>query len=172
MLLATELVNRAHRQRALHADEGAQSGVAGLQFHGHQPVFDRAAPCAAVAGEVHAEHAQRAQLVDQLAWEVPGLVPAGDVRLDPFLHEPAHPVAQLELLGREQAVEVKVIVRQFSHGVLLYAVSSMTVMPCPTSMHMVVRARWAPRSRSNSVHNSASGGSGASQAITAGNAPR
>ena len=65
-------------------DEGAQAGVAGLQFQRGQAVLDGAAAGAAVALQVHAEQAELAQLRDDLAREDGLLVPVGDVRPDPL----------------------------------------------------------------------------------------
>jgi hypothetical protein len=101
LLLGSELVDRAHGERSLDADERTQAGVAGFEFHGGEAVLDGTAAGAAVAGQVHAEQAQRRHLLDDLAREVRGLVPVGDVRCDPLGDERADPVAQIEFVRRK-----------------------------------------------------------------------
>ena len=51
-----------HGQRSLDGDERADPGIAGLQLHGGQAVFDGGAARAAVALQVHAQHAELAEL--------------------------------------------------------------------------------------------------------------
>ena len=175
LLLGAELVDRAHRQRTLHADEGAQAGVARLQLHGGQPVLDGAAAGAAVARQVHAEQAEFADLGGDLAREDRRLVPRGDVRADPLVDERADLVAERQFLGGEEGVQVQVVRARspigvgardgsgvdsdgrsvaslswcMSPGCRSQAASSRTAMPWPTPMHMVARARRAPRSCSS-----------------------
>jgi hypothetical protein len=52
LLLASELVDRGHRERPLHGDEGPQARIASLKLHARQAVGDRALSGAPVAGEV------------------------------------------------------------------------------------------------------------------------
>jgi hypothetical protein len=102
-------VDGAHRQGSLDAHEGPQAGVPGLQFHRGQPVFHRAATGAAVALEVHAEQPEITHLCGDLAGEYRVLIPAGDVRDDPALHEFPHQISQSQLVGGEQRVQVQVV---------------------------------------------------------------
>ena len=109
LLLRAVLVDRAHRQRPLHRDEGAQAGVAGLQFQRGQAVLDGAAAGAAVPLQVHAEQAEIAELGGDLPREVRVLVPARDVRADPRVDEGADLVPLRQFLGGEQGVQVQVV---------------------------------------------------------------
>ena len=58
LLLRTKSVNRIHHQRALHADETAQPGIAALQFLHDQAVLDVVHAGAAVAFQIGAEETQ------------------------------------------------------------------------------------------------------------------
>src|SRR5690606_20389522 len=51
LLLAAPLVDGAHRERTLHAHEGADARIARLQLEGREPVLDRTATRASVALE-------------------------------------------------------------------------------------------------------------------------
>ena len=64
-------------------------------------------PGAAVAGQVHAQQAELAQLRGQLAGERPGLEPVGDVRHDPLGGEVADRVADQPLLVAEFVVDAE-----------------------------------------------------------------
>ena len=70
LLLAAVPVDRAHRERALHRDERAQPGVAGLELQGGEAVLHGAAAGASVALEVHAEHAERRRTPGRARGEV------------------------------------------------------------------------------------------------------
>src|SRR4051812_14348489 len=126
LLVGAELRDGAHRERALDGDERADAGVAGLQLHHRQAVLDRRAATAAVALEVHAEQAEVGHLLDQLPRERRGGVPARDVRADPLVDEGTHAVAHGQLLGREEAVEVEVVVGQVE---VHHTASSSRAMP-------------------------------------------
>ena len=65
LLLRAPAVDRVHRQRALHGDEAAHAAVAGLELQAGEAVGGRARAGAAVALEVHAEHAELAELASR-----------------------------------------------------------------------------------------------------------
>jgi hypothetical protein len=72
LLLAAEGVDRIHDQRALHRREGADARVAALELLHDEPVGDVVQPGAAVLlGQVGPEHAQLADLGDELRREAP-----------------------------------------------------------------------------------------------------
>ena len=105
LLLAAPLPDREHRQRALHADQRADPGVDRLQLHAGQPVRHRAGARAAVPVQVHAEHAEAAELLGQLARrDGAGLEPVGDVRAEVVVAELADGVADRPLLVGQQGV--------------------------------------------------------------------
>ena len=80
----------------------------GLQLLAHQPVGGGRRSPAAVPLQVHAEQSQLAQVGGQLAGgHVAGLEPLGDMRAQALLAEPANGVAQLDLFGRQQRVDVE-----------------------------------------------------------------
>ena len=58
LLLGAPLPDREHRERALHRDEAADAGVAGLELLAGEAVHDRARARQAVALEVHPEEAE------------------------------------------------------------------------------------------------------------------
>src|ERR671920_1877726 len=111
LLLGAELVDGAHRERALHADEGPETRVAGLELHAGEAVLDGALAGAAVPGEVHAEQAPLAHLWHDLPGEDRVLPPASDVWLYPLLNKRADLLARRTLLVREQGVEVHKVAR-------------------------------------------------------------
>src|SRR5829696_2781225 len=106
LLPGAELVDGAHRERALHADEGPETRVAGLELHAGEAVLDGALAGAAVPGEVHAKQALLAHLRHDLPGKDRLLPPLRDVRLYPLPDERADLLARRALLIREQDVEV------------------------------------------------------------------
>ncbi len=66
LLLGAVAMDGGHRERALHADEGADARIAGLEFERREPVVDGAAAGAAVALELHSQQAELAQLGHEL----------------------------------------------------------------------------------------------------------
>ena len=85
--------------------------VARLELQARQAVRGRARARAAVALEVHAEHAELAQLARQLERDARLLEPLADVRHDLVLHELADGVADHALLVAEQAVDGEEVAR-------------------------------------------------------------
>src|SRR5215216_3383266 len=111
LLLGAELVDGAHRERALHADEGPETRVAGLELHAGEAVLDGALTGAAVPGEVHAEPSLLAHLRHDLPGKDRLLPPLRDVRRYPLPDERADLLARRALLIREQDVEVHKVAR-------------------------------------------------------------
>ncbi len=108
LLLRAPAPDRVHRQRPLHGHQRAQPAVAGLELQAREPVRGRGRAGAAVAGEVHAEHAELAELRRELARrEARLLEPVADVREHAVAHERAHGVADVALLVGEQAIDVE-----------------------------------------------------------------
>ena len=67
LLLGAEAVDRVHGQAALHRHHRAHAGVARLDLQAGHAVGRRVQAGTAVALEVHAEHAELAELLGQLA---------------------------------------------------------------------------------------------------------
>ena len=109
-----------HRKRSLHAHERPDAGVASLELHGGQSVGDGVGARAAVALQVHAEHAELSELACELArGDGARLEPVGNLRLDPALDEVTDDVADRSLLFGEHAVdgeELKGLTRGAAHG--------------------------------------------------------
>ena len=99
--------DREHGQRALDRDQAAQPGVGRFQLPAGDPVGDGAHPRAAVAGQVHAEQAQLAELGGQLTGQRAGLEPVGDVRHHPLGRERPHGVADQHLIGAQLLVDAQ-----------------------------------------------------------------
>ena len=106
LLLAAELPDREHAQRALHAHEAAQTGVAALQLLAGDAIGDVAHARAAVAVQVHAEQAHLTDLGDEVHREGALLAVLLDDRdalvLDPVADEGLNG----PLLFGEQGVDV------------------------------------------------------------------
>ncbi|ALE74212.1 hypothetical protein FRP1_16525 [Pseudonocardia sp. EC080625-04] len=91
-----------------------------------------------MALQVHAEHPQLAQLDRELAHrQLAGLEPAGHVRPEPLVAEPADGVADRALLLAEQGVEVEQVqgAGRGGHGVLrgvTCRASSTSSVCCPS----------------------------------------
>jgi hypothetical protein len=103
LLLAAPAVDGEHRERALYRHQAAQAGIDRLEFLTHQPVGGRGRAAAAVTLQVHAQHAQLAQVGRKLAdRHLAGLEPVGNVRAQPLFAESPHRLAQLDVLGRQQ----------------------------------------------------------------------
>ena len=111
LLLGAPPPDRVHRERALHRDEAADAGVAGLELLADEPVHDRARLGQAVALEVHPEQAEPRELGDQLGGKLAALEPLADVRLDLLRDELAHGVADRALLVGEEGVEREEVAR-------------------------------------------------------------
>ena len=111
-------MDRVHGERALHADQRPQPGVDGLDLGAHQPVLDGRRALAAVAVQVHAEHAELAELAGQLArGQGAVLEPLPDVRPQPVVGELAHGVAQQSVVVGQIVVEVEQVqaIQRISH---------------------------------------------------------
>ncbi len=87
LLLGTIGKDWIHHQRALHADEAAQAGIAALEFLHDQAVFDVVHAGAAVAFQVGAEKTQPAHLRDQFARETRLAEAIADQRQHSFVDE-------------------------------------------------------------------------------------
>src|SRR4028119_342191 len=110
LLLGAELVDRAHRERALDGDEGAQARVPGLQLHASEAVLDGAPARAAVALQVHAQEAEAGELGDDLPREDRPVKPVLYVRFDLLPHKRADAIAHREFLLREVGLDVEEVV--------------------------------------------------------------
>jgi hypothetical protein len=121
LLLGPERVDGVHRQRALHTDQGADPGVAGLEFQAGHAVGDRRRPLTAVALEVHPEHSELAEFAGEVAGgDLAGFEPVGDLRLDARVHEVAHHIADRTFLVIEQGVDAEQLEGGLClHGLLL-----------------------------------------------------
>src|SRR5699024_527029 len=105
LLFGAVLPDGEHRQRALDAHQRTEAGVPGLELHAGQTVRGGARAGAAVALEVHPEHAERAELLGQLTDGDAGcLVPVGDLWTDPGVDEAPHRVADRTVLLADQGV--------------------------------------------------------------------
>ncbi len=93
LFLAAEGQDRVHHQRALHADEAAQSGVGPFQLLHDQPVLHVAHAGAAVAFQIRAEESQPAHFRDQLAGEAGVAEAIAHQRQGPLVHELARGLA-------------------------------------------------------------------------------
>ena len=100
LVFGAPLVDRRHRERTLHADEGPEAGVAGFELHAGETVGHGALAGAAVPGKVHAEQPEFSHLGDDLPREVGRLPPLFDVRLDPAPHKGPDLVPDRKLLFR------------------------------------------------------------------------
>ena len=106
LLLGPECVDRVHRQRALHADERTDAGVAGLELEARQTVGNGRCPLAAVSLQVHAQHAEGAEVLRQFTRrDLALLEPVRDVRPDLGVDVLAHHVADRALLLGQQVVD-------------------------------------------------------------------
>ena len=105
LLLGAPAVDRVHRQRALHGHEAAQPRVDGLQLAAGDAVRRRGHPRAAVALEVHAEQPELAERRPEVVGQRARVVPVGDVGRELGVGEGAHRVADVALLGAQQAVD-------------------------------------------------------------------
>ena len=110
LLLGAVSPDREHGQRALHGDEGAEAGVAGLQLQAGQPVAGGAGARTAIALQVHAEQAQVADLARHLLREDALFEPLLEAGQHPAAHEPAHAVPDQALLVRELAIEAQQVI--------------------------------------------------------------
>ena len=86
-------------------------GVAGLELEARQPVGDGARAGQPVAVEVHAEEAERADLLRELARQDPLLEPLADLRQDPLADELPDSVADRLLLVVEKGVDREEVAR-------------------------------------------------------------
>ena len=94
LLLRPEPPDREHGQRALDGRRAAQAGVACLEFAAGDAVGDRPGARAAVAGQVHAEHAELAEFGHDVTRQRARFEPVRDVRQDPVAGKGAHGVTQ------------------------------------------------------------------------------
>lgn len=100
------MVDGEHCEGALHGDEAADAGVDGFEFEAGQSVCGRTHSRAPVAVEVHAEDAEFAQFLREVAGrEFRLFEPLGDVRADAVGRELAHGVADCDLFRFQQRVE-------------------------------------------------------------------
>jgi hypothetical protein len=104
---AAPAVDRRHRQGALDGHEGADAGIAGLEFHGCESVFDGGAARAAVALQMHAKDSELAEFRRQFPREQCLLVPPADVRADPLVGKIAYLLTNLQFLGGQEGIEGK-----------------------------------------------------------------
>ena len=104
--------DRVHRERALHADEGAEARVAGLELEAGQAVRDRARPGAAVTVEVHPQQPEVPELLGHRTRKGVVLEPIGDVRQHAVAHERPNRVADEALVVGEQRVDPEEVVRR------------------------------------------------------------
>ena len=109
LLLASVGQNRIHHQRALHADETAQPGVAPLDLLHQQSVLDVAHAGAPIAFEIRAEETEASHLRDQLARETRLAEAVADQRQHPLVHELARRLAHQQFLLVEQRIDLQKI---------------------------------------------------------------
>ena len=105
LFVAAESQDRVHHQRALHADETAQAGVAALDLLHHQPVFHIVHPGAAISFEVRAQEAQASQLRDELRREARLAEAIADERQHALIDELASGLPHQQLLLGELRVD-------------------------------------------------------------------
>src|SRR5205085_6565033 len=84
LLFGAPLVDREHRERALHRDERSDPRVARLELEACQAVRDRARTGQPIALEMHAEETEVGELLRELARQDPLLEPLPDFREDPL----------------------------------------------------------------------------------------
>src|SRR5215831_13639059 len=112
-------VDRVHHEPALHRRRRAQPGVTALELLHDQPVGDVAEPRAAVALERGAEHAELAELRDELDRKRAGAMVIGDQRQELGLDPVADRVADHPLfLGQEALDRVVVDAPKLLHRAL------------------------------------------------------
>ena len=117
LLLAAPVVDREHRQRPLHRDQAAQPAVDGLQLLAHQAVGRGRRAAAAVAGEVHAEQPELADLDGELAdGHFTGFEPLCDKGAQSLFAELPNHGAQLDVLGVQQRIEVEEVLDRRGWG--------------------------------------------------------
>ena len=88
--------------------------VAGLQLHAGQAVADGAGAGAAVALEVHAEHAELAELLRQFSWQGGRFEPVLDIGLQPGVDELADGCGDVAFIGVQQSVGVEQLQRRIA----------------------------------------------------------
>ena len=111
LLLGAEVPDREHRQRSLHRDHRPEAGVGRLQFYAREAVMDGRGPTASVAVQVHAEQAEFAELLAELAdRKVADFEPLGDVRADVFGAELPNGVAHRDLVAGQRGIEPEGVV--------------------------------------------------------------
>ncbi len=109
-------VDGVHGQGALHRYQTADPAVAGLKLQTRQAVRRRAGACAAIALQVHAEHAELAKPLRELVRDARLLEPLADVREDALLDERANRVTYVPLLVGQQAVYRQEVLRTGASG--------------------------------------------------------
>src|SRR5215216_1599808 len=136
LLLGAVAPDRVHGQGALDRDEAAGPGVAGLQLQAGQAVADGVGAGAAVALQVHAEQAQVAELLGQLAGQLAALEPAGDLGQHPVGDEAAGGVADQPLLLRQLPVQVEEVQGGWwwAHGGSSWSGSGTTAIPTSSTL--------------------------------------
>ena len=107
LLLRPVTPDRVHGQRALDGSRAAQPGVARLELAARHAIGDRPGARAAVASQVHAEHAQLAEFRHDVTRQHARLEPVCDVRQHPVADEGAHGVADEPLLVGQLVVDLQ-----------------------------------------------------------------
>ncbi len=105
LLVGAEGVDGVHDERGLHADEGADAGVAALHLLRHQAVFHIGHSGAAVAVQIGAEEAHLAHRLHQLAGKAAFAVALFDDGDQVVVDEAASGVADKPLIFGEQGIE-------------------------------------------------------------------
>ena len=107
LFLRPEAPDRVHGQRALDRRGAAKAGVAGLEFPARDAVGDSPGTGAAVAGQVHAEHPQLAELRHDVPGQRALLEPVLDVRQHPVAGEGAYGVTDEPLFVGQLFVDLQ-----------------------------------------------------------------
>ena len=101
--------DRIHHQRALHADEAAEAGIAALQFLHDQAVLDVVHARAAIAFQIRAEESQPAHLRNQFGGEARVAEAIADQRQNPLVGKLARGLPHQQFLLTEQRIDAQII---------------------------------------------------------------
>ena len=109
LFLAAEGQDRIHHERALHANETAQPGIAALDLLHHQTVLDVAHPGAAVAFDIGAQKSQAPHLRDQFCGEARLTEAIADQRKHALIDELARGLPNQQLLLGKLRIDQQIV---------------------------------------------------------------